>query len=98
MDTLSVNLSRGDVVVLLRAVEQAIAGCSCGRAVGGQTCDRCVSLNAVRIDLARVVARRPARRLDKPVRGGSRMSPAWGEPSPKDGERAALADGTPLAC
>jgi hypothetical protein len=68
METLSVNLSRGDVTVLLGAVEQAIAACSCGRAGDGRPCLRCTELRAVRGDLASVVARRPARRAALAIR------------------------------
>ena len=98
METLSVNLSRGDVAVLLRAVEQAISACSCGRVGDGHPCDRCAELRAVRGDLASVVARRPARRTALPVRWRDRAGAAW-EASIRDGGTAnAPVEGRPMDC
>jgi hypothetical protein len=98
MDTLSVNLSRGDVAVLLRVVEQALEGCACGRASSGGCCDRCEALNAVRLDLARVVARRPSRRVAGPVRWGADVGEGWSEGSAEDALQPMLMTGLPLAC
>jgi hypothetical protein len=98
MDTLSVNLSRDDVAILIRAVEEVLAGCACGRAGDGRTCERCRTLSAVQVDLAQVVARRPSRRMARPVRWGANPGARQAARDLEHDARIDLASDTPLAC